>query len=551
MPLIYFGTRLSENISRREPEGYLICLNVPVARTGIQEYLPSELGLSEPDARMIPVLRPEEEVFSPACVASFEGIPVTDDHPSAPEGVTAENIHRLQKGHAHSVRRGTGAESDLLLADLIITDPRLIDEILRGKREISCGYNYTLCEEDGTFVQREIRGNHVAVVDAGRAGPRVSIRDREPAQPSGKAAKPTSLPAPGLPDSHSPDRPIRAPAPGADGQSGSPISHNLTNEQSERSNPMKKKSLWRAKLMARMARDGDVEGLAEIITEMMEEPAPAPAALPAEEAALPAADPLVSAVASAVAENLDPAAADEDLPANAAAGAPVVVETPTAQPVIVDCGPEILDLLRRIIGLLSGPAADCDPEARSAAANGDEEPAEAIEAAAEMAAEQMAEAAAQAAIGAVAGAAGSLDSDGPEVPGDPVEELVAEILDEEAEEAPAAGDGEEILSSILEPEAESDEDPEDPEGSSLAADALRAALASFRPQLRRMSPRERQRFNADVAARMRKLSAAAPAAGKPSPYAALRKSASRDQSGRSLGQKIMASRNANLRGRNA
>ena len=40
----YYGTRLSENISRREPEGYLLCLNVPVARTGIQEYLPEELG---------------------------------------------------------------------------------------------------------------------------------------------------------------------------------------------------------------------------------------------------------------------------------------------------------------------------------------------------------------------------------------------------------------------------------------------------------------------------------------------------------------------------
>ena len=38
-------TRLPENISRREPEGYLLCLNVPVARTGTQEYLPEELGL--------------------------------------------------------------------------------------------------------------------------------------------------------------------------------------------------------------------------------------------------------------------------------------------------------------------------------------------------------------------------------------------------------------------------------------------------------------------------------------------------------------------------
>ena len=199
----YYGTRLSENISRREPEGYLLCLNVPVARTGTQEYLPEELGLSPPchpersrgisspltpchpersrgiSAPLIPVYRPPEEVFSPETIASFEGMPVTNDHP--PDGVDIGNIRALQKGHAHNVRRGAGAESDLLLADLIITDPVLIDGILNGgKREISCGYTYELCEENGTYIQRKIRGNHVAVVDAGRAGSRVSIKDHKP-----------------------------------------------------------------------------------------------------------------------------------------------------------------------------------------------------------------------------------------------------------------------------------------------------------------------------------------------------------------------------------
>ena len=142
MSVHYYGTRLSENISRREPEGYLLCLNVPVARTGSQEYLPEELGLT--GTGPVPVYRPEEEVFSPETVASFEGMPVTNDHP--PDGVDVSNIRALQKGHAHNVRRGSGEESDLLLADLIITDPVLIDLVLSGKREISCGYTYELCE---------------------------------------------------------------------------------------------------------------------------------------------------------------------------------------------------------------------------------------------------------------------------------------------------------------------------------------------------------------------------------------------------------------------
>ena len=219
----YYGTRLSENISKREPEGYLLCLNVPVARTGTQDYLPEELGLTNEQLQakavngLIHVFRPEEEVFSPAALASFEGMPVTNDHP--PDGVDVSNIRALQKGHAHNVRRGSGEESDLLLADLIITDPALITAILEeGKREISCGYTYELCMEDGQYIQRKIRGNHVAVVDAGRAGSRVSIKDRKPVI--------------------------------------------------ERRKSIMKKSL--SKVLARMAKDGDIETVAEIIEEMID-----------------------------------------------------------------------------------------------------------------------------------------------------------------------------------------------------------------------------------------------------------------------------------------
>ena len=262
----YYGTRLSENISKREPEGYLLCLNVPVARTGTQEYLPEELGLPPatagggnlaggnltrnkrspqcgaapiegaevpPGSSFIQVFRPEEEVFSPETIASFEGMPVTNDHP--PEGVDVSNIRALQKGHAHNVRRGSGKESDLLLADLIITDPVLIDLILNeGKREISCGYTYELCEENGQLIQRKIRGNHVAVVDAGRAGPRVCIHDE---QPSG--------PQPGMRRSH----------------------HKTTHLKGE---TVMKKSL--VKKLVRMAKDGDPEAI-EAVAELLEETA--------------------------------------------------------------------------------------------------------------------------------------------------------------------------------------------------------------------------------------------------------------------------------------
>jgi len=299
----YYGTRLSENISKREPEGYLLCLNVPVARTGTQEYLPEELGLTNEQLTMnneqlqakaenglIHVFRPEEEVFSPAALASFEGMPVTNDHP--PDGVDVSNIRALQKGHAHNVRRGSGEESDLLLADLIITDPALITAILEeGKREISCGYTYELCMEDGQYIQRKIRGNHVAVVDAGRAGSRVSIKDRKPVI--------------------------------------------------ERRKSIMKKSL--SKVLARMAKDGDIETVAEIIEEMID---------PAE---------TESEAAPAVSESMVVA----EVPAEEPAEEPQEEETKN---IIIDEGglTGILERLDRIIALLEtggmNSAADEDAE---------------------------------------------------------------------------------------------------------------------------------------------------------------------------------------------
>lgn len=175
--LAYYGSVISENITET-PEGFLICKNVPIARTGTQEYLPCEIGL--PGEGLINVSRLESEVFAQAAMASFEGKCVTHDHP--PNPVDKENVTAYGKGHAQNIRRGTGAESDLLLADLFITDPELIRLVKsRELREVSCGYECEYIEDEaGRFYQSRIRGNHIAVVAAGRAGSRVAIRDSIP-----------------------------------------------------------------------------------------------------------------------------------------------------------------------------------------------------------------------------------------------------------------------------------------------------------------------------------------------------------------------------------
>lgn len=175
----YYATKLSPNISKM-PNGFLICKNVPIARTGEQEYLGSEIGLEdERKDRLVSVTREESEVFSPETLASFEGAIFVDEHPS--DEVNTQNVQYLQRGFIKDVRRGEGEDADKILADIIVTDSVTISEILEnGKREISCGYKCDYEEADGKIYQREIRGNHVALVNAGRAGKDVAIKDSKP-----------------------------------------------------------------------------------------------------------------------------------------------------------------------------------------------------------------------------------------------------------------------------------------------------------------------------------------------------------------------------------
>ncbi len=172
--LAYYGSKLSDHMTETD-EGFLICQNVPIARTGYYEYLPREIGRDGDTP--VRVFRSEEAVFSPAAMASFEGKPVTLGHP--PVNVTPENGTAYICGHVQNVHRGRDEDSDLLLADLFITSAELIRRIKGGLREVSCGYECKYSDAEGEAEQHHIRGNHVAVVEAGRAGNRVAIKDEK------------------------------------------------------------------------------------------------------------------------------------------------------------------------------------------------------------------------------------------------------------------------------------------------------------------------------------------------------------------------------------
>jgi hypothetical protein len=161
-------------------DGYLTAMP-RVARTGVQLYYGSELGLKGQDAKKVmKVLRPEAEVFATDAMNSFAHRPFTDDHP--PVQVDASNWKQYATGQsgAEVVRDG-----EFVRVPMVLMDAKSIAKFKAGKAEISMGYD---CEIDmssgndptyGAYdaVMKNPRGNHYAVVDAARGGAQLRIGD--------------------------------------------------------------------------------------------------------------------------------------------------------------------------------------------------------------------------------------------------------------------------------------------------------------------------------------------------------------------------------------
>lgn len=180
--------RTSYNITKRTytDEGFLV---VPgrVARTGIQQYLASELGLTDRQPNeIVNVYRPSEEVFNTDSLASYESCDVTLNHPS--ELVNAANYKSTTVG---VVRGPAIRDGDFVEANLIIKSKDAISAVESGKVQLSAGYTAIYDKVDGTtelgekyeFIQRDIKINHIAICDRARAGAQARLYDNEGVKP--------------------------------------------------------------------------------------------------------------------------------------------------------------------------------------------------------------------------------------------------------------------------------------------------------------------------------------------------------------------------------
>lgn len=167
-----------ENFEKvKKTDAGFLRLPIRATRVGIFKYL-------MPDGKIRRELRPPEEVFNVDSMETLAGVPITVKHPS--DLVTTKNFSL----HSVGMTGDNVVATDKKYLDVFGTIAKeravkMIEDKMDKKesQEVSCGYTADIDETPGVFngetydvVQRNIRYNHIALVDRGRAGSEVKLR---------------------------------------------------------------------------------------------------------------------------------------------------------------------------------------------------------------------------------------------------------------------------------------------------------------------------------------------------------------------------------------
>lgn len=156
----------------------------PLSKVGVFPYLGKQISSELEPNKIYQVYRPAEELLSEETINSFKLLPIVDDHTML--GTEPGMMPAEEKGVHGTSGSDVYGKDDKLYGDLKIYSETLKDEIEAGKKELSMGYFCDYELTPGTFdgqhydaVQRNIRGNHIALVEEGRMGADVRVMDRK------------------------------------------------------------------------------------------------------------------------------------------------------------------------------------------------------------------------------------------------------------------------------------------------------------------------------------------------------------------------------------
>lgn len=155
----------------------------PLSVVGVYPYMGRSISSECIQDHLYGVYRPESELSSQDCIDSFKLIPWIDDHVmlgSEDAGLTPSE----QKGVQGVIGQDVYFDGTTLRGNIKVFSEAMANLIANGKKELSCGYRCRYEYSPGVYngqeyqyVQRDIRGNHLALVENGRMGPDVAVLD--------------------------------------------------------------------------------------------------------------------------------------------------------------------------------------------------------------------------------------------------------------------------------------------------------------------------------------------------------------------------------------
>lgn len=169
----------TESAREKDHNGFITIRDNPITRAGVFQYKGSSLPDADP-SRVYNVYRPLEELEDPEALESFKGLPIIDEHEMLGERYDRSPEDRGVHG---SVLESVALKGMDVVANLRIWSRTLKGLIESGKKGLSLGYNCAFEKTAGEFqgiaydyIQRKIRGNHLALVTTGRSG--TSVLDK-------------------------------------------------------------------------------------------------------------------------------------------------------------------------------------------------------------------------------------------------------------------------------------------------------------------------------------------------------------------------------------
>ena len=166
-----------------DTNGWFEIKDNPLSVVGVYPYMGRSISADCIQDRLYGVYRPESELSSQDCIDSFKLIPWIDDHVmlgNEDAGLTPSE----QKGVQGVIGQDVYFDGTTLKGNIKVFSEAMANLIANGKKELSCGYRCRYEYAPGTFngehydyVQREIRGNNLALVENGRMGPDVAVLD--------------------------------------------------------------------------------------------------------------------------------------------------------------------------------------------------------------------------------------------------------------------------------------------------------------------------------------------------------------------------------------